>query len=1011
MSSSSSADPPLAVLLARFRGGDTEALAAIFDATGPGLFRSALHLAPDVASAEDALQETFLAFIEAARADAPIREVGPWLAGTLRNKVLRGRRTGRRVPDALRLEPRLLDDDPSAAAAKAEEVERVHRALDDLPETYREVAILRWRYGMEPAAIAHARGVAPGTVRSLLSRAAERLRVGLGALGVLFLGGRPMRGLDAVRREVLRVARVPVPVAAGAAASVVGGALMVKKAVAVCALLALLLIGGWFVVERLASNDASTKAVAVEAISPAGTPPAPARPRARAPAEAEPQPAPVTATPSVREAFPRPSPSGLLVVRAVWDDDGTPAAGVWVKVHPWDGPDPFLHMLRDRTGPDGAVTFPAVYTGREGVYVEGGGGPIVTVAADTRSDVVVRVPKGHVIEGTVVDAKGAPVSGAAVMNYCAEIATTGADGTFVLRTDHNGARLGAHAAGHAPSGMYFVNGQVGATTHLRVVLPDGAGGAVAGRVLDPDGHPLAHARVRVGPWNNARCIELPDGTALPVQGEFETTTDDAGRYRVDGIEPVKTAVHVRTPGLAPAGAETDVTAGKTAELDVVLRIGGTILGTVKDAGGVAIRDALVLAGPYGDFLSSQVHTDGEGRYRLDGLTPSGAYPVSVDAGGKGKASASIAVRAGEHVEWNPALTSGSVVTGRVLDGAGGPRAKWMVSAICDEPSWQTPTTTDAEGRFTVPNCPSDTIRLEVTAAAVGGEWPKYPSAVRTGVRVGGPGVEITVEDRDLPTAFVVGTVLGADGRAAEGVEIRVRHPDQRLTPYHFADPGTGRFRVGPLPPAAYEVTVVAKGHPDVRLGTKDVQPNAELDLGTIRLVDGGTLEVKAKRDGGAAATRIWGEVFAENGKSAGYLTGDSNVARCPALPPGRYGVRVNETVSPTEAWMAVLSVEVRAGEKTSIDATLAAAGLRMFRAVLATGGAPTANVRVVVRTAAGATVYDMTTPLTANRAVNLALPIGSYVADASTPDGLRADARFEVAAAGSSSEVVKLILR
>src|SRR6185295_16879021 len=95
-------DPPLAALLARFRQGDTEALAAIFDATGPGLFRSALHLAPD-----------------------------------------------------------------AGAAAKAEEIERVHRALDELPETYREVAILRWRYGMEPAAIAHARGVAPGTVRSL----------------------------------------------------------------------------------------------------------------------------------------------------------------------------------------------------------------------------------------------------------------------------------------------------------------------------------------------------------------------------------------------------------------------------------------------------------------------------------------------------------------------------------------------------------------------------------------------------------------------------------------------------------------------------------------------------------------------------------------------------------------------------------------------------------------------------------------------------------------------------
>lgn len=93
MDSESPADRPLDTLLARFREGDTDALAAIFDATAPGLFRTALHVAPDVVAAEDAVQEAFLAFLVAARAGVEIREVGPWLAGTLRNKVLVGRRT------------------------------------------------------------------------------------------------------------------------------------------------------------------------------------------------------------------------------------------------------------------------------------------------------------------------------------------------------------------------------------------------------------------------------------------------------------------------------------------------------------------------------------------------------------------------------------------------------------------------------------------------------------------------------------------------------------------------------------------------------------------------------------------------------------------------------------------------------------------------------------------------------------------------------------------------------
>ena len=1006
-------DPSLAALLTRFREGDTEALAAIFDATAPGLFRSALHLAPDAASAEDALQETFLAFIEAARGAAPIRDVGPWLAGTLRNKVLRGRRTLRRVPDALRLEPRLLGDDPAVAAERAEEVDRVHRALDDLPETYREVAILRWRYGMEPAAIAHARGVAPGTVRSLLSRAAERLRQGLGALGAVLVGGRPIRGLDAVRSDVLRAARIPAPVAAASAGAILGGVLMAKKAVVACAVLVLLAIGRWFAAGRLATTDEPARDIADVDSSAANAPPAPGRGRSRAPDASETEAVPTAPTLSVREAFPIPSPSGSLLVRVVWEDDGRPADGLWVTVHPWESPDPFLHVLRERTGHDGTAVFPAVHVGRAGIYVATGGAPTPIVEADTRREVLVRAPRGHVVQGTVVDAKGAPVADAVVSDRGVEVVRTVADGTFTLRIGVNGASLGARAPGHAPSAQHRVMGPMGATTNLRLVLPDGGGGSVAGRVLDPDGHPLARARVRVRPWNSARTIPLDDGTWLPVQDAFETTTDAAGRFRLDGIEPVRTVVQARAPRLAPGQSETDVTAGQTVEVDVVLPRGGSVAGTVRDAGGVPITDAVVLAGPYGDFLSQQFHTDAEGRYRLDGLTPCDAYPLSVEAHGKGAASTSIPIAAGVVAEWNPVLSDGTVTTGRVLDGSGRPRAKWSIQMSCMQIGlgWQDSTVTDADGRFTIRNCPNDSLRIAVTAAAIGGEWPKYPSAVRTDVRPGGPAIDITVHDRDLPTAFFAGTVLGADGRPAEGVQIRVRRADEQMSPYHFADPETGRFRVGPLPPGAYDIAVVTKGHPDVRLGRKDVEPNAELDLGTIRLVDGGILEVKAKREGGGTPARIWGEVFAVDGASAGHLTGEGDVARCPALPPGRYRIRVHETVSPTETWMAFLDVEIRAGETTSIDATLAAAGVRTFRAALAAGGAPTGDVRIVVRTVAGAVVYDMSVPLSATRATSLALPIGSYVVEASTGEGLRADARIEVAAAGTADEPVDLVLR
>src|SRR5688572_27406776 len=156
--------------------GDPSALGALFDATAPELFGVALHLCRDPVQAEDALQETYLAALEAPdRFDAG-RRVVPWLVGILRNKLHEVRRFDARAADPERAARQSLPSDPVLEATTAEEEERVRRALADLPEPYREVALLRWRHGLEPAEIAELKRMAPGTVRSLLHRALERLR-------------------------------------------------------------------------------------------------------------------------------------------------------------------------------------------------------------------------------------------------------------------------------------------------------------------------------------------------------------------------------------------------------------------------------------------------------------------------------------------------------------------------------------------------------------------------------------------------------------------------------------------------------------------------------------------------------------------------------------------------------------------------------------------------------------------------------------------------------------------
>lgn len=209
-------------LWARYRAsGDPRDLGAFFDATAPALLRIAISLLHDATVAEDVVQETFLAALEHADRHDPERPVLPWFVGVLRNHVHRARRDTHRVPDPARLTALRAalagDETTPASVAVDEDARRLRAAIEDLPEPYRAVALLRYRYGLSPAEIADVRAENPGTTRSLLSRALDRLRVALrGAPAFLLLPPAP-RGLDAVRTEVL--ARADALLAASMSAS------------------------------------------------------------------------------------------------------------------------------------------------------------------------------------------------------------------------------------------------------------------------------------------------------------------------------------------------------------------------------------------------------------------------------------------------------------------------------------------------------------------------------------------------------------------------------------------------------------------------------------------------------------------------------------------------------------------------------------------------------------------------------------------------------------------------
>jgi len=65
--------------------------------------------------------------------------------------------------------------DPEALVIQQQSVERVHRALDELPVDFREVVVLRELEGLSYKEIAAVIGTPIGTVMSRLARARERL--------------------------------------------------------------------------------------------------------------------------------------------------------------------------------------------------------------------------------------------------------------------------------------------------------------------------------------------------------------------------------------------------------------------------------------------------------------------------------------------------------------------------------------------------------------------------------------------------------------------------------------------------------------------------------------------------------------------------------------------------------------------------------------------------------------------------------------------------------------------
>lgn len=159
---------------------DTEALPHL-----DTLYRVALRLTGDAASAEDLVQETMLRALRGWGTFRPGSNARAWLVTILRNQFVSGWRSRQRDATPVDLDavpelPDLANPDPEGHFFAELVDEEVLAALDALPDEFREVVVLSDLEGLPYAEVAEALGVPLGTVKSRLFRARrilqERLR-------------------------------------------------------------------------------------------------------------------------------------------------------------------------------------------------------------------------------------------------------------------------------------------------------------------------------------------------------------------------------------------------------------------------------------------------------------------------------------------------------------------------------------------------------------------------------------------------------------------------------------------------------------------------------------------------------------------------------------------------------------------------------------------------------------------------------------------------------------------
>ncbi|MGP6157209.1 MAG: RNA polymerase sigma factor [Vulcanimicrobiaceae bacterium] len=167
-----------AVLVDAAQTGSAEAFGLLVDRYRATVVRLAYRLTRDPDEAKDIAQDAFLRAFRRIDEFRPDRPFSRWLFVIARNASFDALRRRRRAAAfaSTEVEETPSQLGPEELALRNDEAERVHAALETLPEHYREVLELYYVSDLRYREIAEQLSIPLGTVKTYISRAKRRLR-------------------------------------------------------------------------------------------------------------------------------------------------------------------------------------------------------------------------------------------------------------------------------------------------------------------------------------------------------------------------------------------------------------------------------------------------------------------------------------------------------------------------------------------------------------------------------------------------------------------------------------------------------------------------------------------------------------------------------------------------------------------------------------------------------------------------------------------------------------------